>query len=325
MPFSTGHRPDHPEVVKRRVALHNLATYAAMMAAVASLPLASANRVNLLADKGGPGILDQHDTGSCEGHGHAESGTLRLANLGLSKGLISPTALYVGALLMDRTLNPDGTLSTVTDTGTMPASIQAAWQAFGARLATDDPQYPAQSTTLYQTPSNQNSPLILPSPEILHADSPYRYQGSYFVQSNGCQRILDVLTTLAAGRTLTNAIPASGSQFQGYRGGVLGALSGDIDHCNHVVDYAWNGSAPDFAAFLSALTTGNLSTATALAMAQGSAGVPNLVFICQNSWGDTAWGEADSMSRAPGGLYRADLNYLNQCEDPCVIDITAAA
>ena len=121
---------------------------------------------------------------------------------------------------------------------------------------------------------------------------------------------------LASGRTITDAIPASGSQFQSYSGGVLGALSGPIDHCNHILDYEWTGSNQDWLTFVTALSQGNTSVATSLGT--------NLIFHCVNSWGVT-WGEADVVSGEPGGFYRANTNYFNQAQSLLVVDIQAAA
>lgn len=315
-PRKTGHLPDHPAVVARRASMHLHAAFGLMMAATSALPMATSNRRMMPAVKGGPGILDQMDTSACEGHANGSGGTLFLALGGLSKGLISPTSLYLGALIIDRTVNPDGTLSTVFDSGTMPSSIQGAWQTFGARLAAGDPQFPAHSSTLYQTPSNPNSPLILPTIDGgLRADSPYRYKGSYFINAQGPARVLQALATLASGRPISNAIPASGSQFQEYKGGILGALSGPIDHANLIVDYEWMGSSSDWAAFLSALQQGATTTVNSLGK--------YLILICVNSWG-YAWGESDTVSTMAGGMYRANIQYFNQCEDACVLDLQAA-
>ena len=317
MSFKTGHLPDHPEVVKRRKGLHLFASFAGMMALTSSLPMATQNRAKLLPSQGGPGILDQHDTGSCEGHAHASAGTLRLALVGASKGLISPTMLYLGALLFDQTVNPDGTLSTVMDTGTMPSSIDSAWQTFGAILAKDDPQYPAQSSTLYQQPGNPNSALIVPTPDKLYAASPYRFSGTYFITANGPARLLQALSVLAAGRPITDAIPASDQTFQQFSGGsVIGALSGPVDHANLIVDYEWTGSTADWATFLTALQQGNTSQVAALAK--------YLIFHCVNSWSES-WGEGDTVAGVPGGMYRADTSYFDQAEDLSVVDIQAAA
>jgi hypothetical protein len=315
--YRTGHIADHDEVVKRRVALHHFGAFAAMMALASSLPMETTNRALMPPDKGGPGILDQHDTGSCEGHAHGTGGTLVLAGQGTSPGLISPAQLYLGALRFDATLQPDGTLSSVTDTGTMPSSILSAWQTFGAGLAKDDPQYPCSSGTLYKNPGDPNSVLILPPPERLYAASPFRFKGAYFITAGvgSPQRLLQALTTLASKRVITDAIPASGNDFQGYTGGIIGATTGPIDHANVIVDYKWVGSAADWATFTTALVQGNTTQVAAL--------VQNLLFICVNSW-STSWGEGDAVSTMPGGMYRANIHYFDKAEDLCVLDLEAA-
>ena len=316
MTYPRGHLPDHPEVAKRRLGMHLHPLFGALMAASSVLPMATTNRAKMSPSLGGPGILDQHDMGSCEGHANGGGGTLNLANEGKSKGLISPTSLYLGALLIDRGLNPDGTLTTVTDTGTMPSSIVTAWQTFGAMLAASDDQYPAQSSTLYVTPSDPNSALILPPPEKLYVDSPYRYNGSYFITAQGTARLLQALAALASGKTISDAIPASQSDFQGYTGGVLGALQGPTDHANYIADYEWLGGAANWALLLTALQQGNTTQAAALAV--------NLIFHCTNSWSET-WGEADPVAQVNGGMYRANTAYFDQAEDLCVLDISSVA
>ena len=317
MTYKTGHIPDHPEVVKRRAGLHLHSAFGAMMALASALPMSTNNRAKLSVAQGGPGILDQHDTGSCEGHAHASGGTLILALQGKSQGLIDPVALYLGALLFDQTLNPDGTLSTVTDAGTMPSSILQAWQTFGAQLVKQgDPQYPASSTTLYKNPSDPNSALILPTPEKLYASSPYRFKGAYFITAGGTQRTLQALTSLASAKVITDAIPASGSEFQGYTGGVLGALSGPTDHANLIVDYVWTGSTADWTTFVTALIQNNTTQAASLAKF--------LLFICVNSWSER-WGQSDTVAGVSGGTYQGDINYFNQAEDLGVLDLSEAA
>ena len=311
-----GHLPDHDEVVKKRRGLHLYSGFALIIGLASSLPMQTTNRAKMPVALGGPGILNQKDTGSCEGHAHASGGTLLFAIQGKSQGLISPSRLYLGALRCDQTLNPDGTLSTVTDAGTMPASIQAAWQTFGAGLAANDTQYPASSSTMYQDPSDPNSPLILPPPEKLYADSPYRYDGMFFITAQGTARLLQALTTLAAGRPITDAIPASGAEFQNYSGGVLGALSGPIDHANLLVDYEWTGTAADWQSFVTALQQGSTSQAAALAA--------DLILHCVNSW-DITWGEGDAVATMTGGMYRANTAYFDQAQDLGVLDLSLAA
>jgi hypothetical protein len=314
--YSTGHLPDHPEVVKRRKLLRLTRLGAGFLLLAGSLPMATTNRAWMAVSKGGPGILDQDGIGACEGFAHASSATRFLTSQGQSSGLLSPTALYLGALLIDQTVQPDGKLSPVTDTGTMPSSIDSAWQVFGALLAKDDPQYPASTATMYQTPSDPNSLLVLPAVEELYADNSFRYTGAYFLTTQGPARLLEALSTLAAGRDITVAIAASGPQFQNYSDGVLGALSGDIDHANFITDYEWTGSAADWAAFTTALTQNDTATIARLA--------PQLIFHCVNSWSE-GWGEADSIAQVSGGMYRANTAFFDQAQDLSVIDLKVAA
>lgn len=309
--YSRGHRPDHPEVVKRRAGLHLHPARADMDAAAANLPMATTNRSKLQPAQGGPGNLDQHDLGFCESFAHASAGTLRLAIMGVSQGLISPVQLQLGALMLDSTATP----ADAHDNGTMPSSIDSAWLRFGACLAKDDDQYPATRATIYVDPTNDNSPLKLPTIEKLFADSQFRYKGEYFITSLGTYRVLDGLAALATGRPITDAIPASGPEFQGYSGGVLGALSGPIDHANLIVDYTWTGTALQWQAYCTALRNRDVAAADRL---EGF-----LIFHGDNSWG-VGWGESDGVSNSPGGLYRANMSYYAQVEDLSIIDIVPA-
>lgn len=306
MTYRTGHRPDHPSVVDARVGLHLHPQYGAMRAA--ALPMATRNRDKIPISAGGPGILDQHDTSSCEGHAHASGVTLRLAIAGtpLSEP-VSPCGLYLGALLVDREPNPDGTLPPLLDQGTMPSSVLTAAGLWGSCGASVWGQYPASSVTLYQTPSNPNSPLIEPKPEQIYAESSCKLAGAYFVQSTGLQRVLDVLSALASGRPLSDAIPASGQDFQGYHGGILGPTSGDVDHANLIVDYAWTGTQDQFTSWQN-----------------GAPGLDQyLVGYGVNSWG-YGWGESDVVGSS-GGLYRFNRAFFDQLQDPCVLDVSRSA
>jgi intein/homing endonuclease len=253
---------------------------------------------------------------NCEGFAHGSGGTIDLAVQGKSQGLISPSLLYLGALLFDQGFNADGTLTAVTDTGTMPSSILSAWRTFGALLAANDDQYPISQQVLYQDPSNQNSPLILPPPEKLYASSPYRFNGAYFITTQGPARLLQAMAVLAAGHPISNAICASGPEFQGYRGGIMGMLSGPIDHANLIVDYEWIGTVADFATFVTALQQGSTSTIAALSK--------YLILHCINSWSE-GWGEGDAVATVSGGMYRASTVYFDQAADLCTLDISAAA
>src|ERR1700727_1691450 len=100
---STGHNPDHPEVVKKRLGVHLLPDYHAIRAT--PLPLKTANRQNLWR------IWNQHDVRGCEGCAHSSAMTLRLAIAGTPlPEPISNVGFYLGALMCDETPGPDGTL-----------------------------------------------------------------------------------------------------------------------------------------------------------------------------------------------------------------------
>ena len=290
----TGHRPDPTDIVNRRLGLHLHPARAAM---TTPLPLSTINRSLLW------GVWDQHDASGCEGCAHATGVTLRLACAGTPlPEPVSNVGLYLGALTIDRTPNPDGTLPPLTDSGTFPSSILAAAALWGSCGVSKWGQQPMSSGTLYVDPSNEQSPLIEPPPEKLFTESAYRLQGAFFVQTGGLQRVLDILGALAAGFPVSASIAASGASFQNYSGGVLtGAqMTGDIDHATVIVDYAWTGSAEQFAAWQG-----------------GAPGLDQfLVFYGVNSWG-TGWGEA--------GLYRADVTFINQAADACVLSVTRAS
>ena len=306
--YPRGHIPDHPAVVAARAGIHLHPKYAAIRAT--PLPLASTNRPTLLPSAGGPGILNQNDTGSCEGHAHASGVTLRLALAGTPlPEVVSPVGLYLGALLVDRTPNADGTLPPLTDTGTMPSSILTAMGLWGSTGASVWGQYPASSTTMYVTPSDLYSPLIEPTPEKLYAESSFRLGGAYFVQTSGLQKVLDILSMLASGRPVSDAIPASCRAFQCYTGGILTAaqMTGDVDHANLIVDYAWTGTQEQFTAWQG-----------------GATGLDQyLVGYGVNSWG-SSWGESDA-SGLTGGMYRFDRSFFDQLQDPCVLDVSRAS
>lgn len=305
--FARGHIPDHPAVEARRAGLHLHPQIGAMRAG--TLPLMTTNRAFLSAAKGGPGILNQNDTGSCEGHAHASGTTLFFAILLRALvAVVSPVGLYYGALMDDRKQNNNGTLPRLFDTGTMPSAILAGMQRWGGCAADVWGQYPASSGTLYEDPSNPNSPLIEPTPNQLYAERAFRLNGAYFVLTNGHQKLVDLMTALAAGYPVSDAIPASGPEFQGYAGGILGTLSGPIDHANLIVDYTWIGTAEQFASFLAG---------------DDSLALQYLVFHCVNSWGD-GWGEVDSIAGVLGGMYRANTNYVQQASSLCVLDLARA-
>ena len=303
--YPRGHIPDHPAVAARRLGLHLHPGFGAMRAA--PLPLKTANRQRIKV------VLSQTDTSTCEGHAHAAIFTLRLELAGTPlPEVISPVGLVLGAYMADRVPNADGSLPYLLDQGTMPSSVLAAAQSWGTCGASVWGQYPASSQSMYIDPTGANPGIpqgacIEPTPERLYAESAYKLRGAYFVQTTGLQKVLDILGALATGRPLSDAIPASGQDFQGYRGGILGPTTGDIDHANGIIDYEWTGSPEQFTAW--------------------QAGAPSLdqylVGYGLNSWG-TGWGESD-ITGIPGGLYRFNRAFFDQLQDPCVADIVRAA
>jgi len=311
MTFRTGHRHDHPAVIAARVGLHLHRGYGAMRAV--ALPLKTTNRRLLSVANGGPGVRNQRDVGACEGETHSSGATMRLALMGTPlKEVLTAAGLYLGALLIDRVPNADGSLPPLVDVGTMPSSILSAWQTFGACSESAWGQLPMSSATMYVNPANAatDQTLIPPTPEQLHAESPVKFKGAYFVQSTGRQRIIDIMSALAAGFPVSGAIPASGQDFQGYTGGILGPTTGDVDHAQLCLDYEWTGSQAD-------LTTW-------LAGGDDTLADKYLIIHDVNSW-DVTWGEADDMSGEPGGLYRASRAFLDQSfQDACILDVEAA-
>lgn len=304
----TGHIPDHPVTVAKRIGLSMFRGYSAMRAA--TLPLATKNRAQL------KWLLNQQDTSSCEGHAHASGISLRLALAGtpLSE-VVSPVGLYYGALMVDRVPNADGTLPDLFDSGTMPSSILSAMQTWGSTGASVWGQYPASSTTMYQDPSNPQSPLVLPHPEQLFAESSFRLNGAYFVQSTGLQKVIDILTALAAGYPVSDAIPASGDSFQSYEGGVLTAaqMTGPVDHANLIVDYAWTGTQDQMTSWLG-----------------GASGLDQyLVGYGVNSWGGVGcpfggtWGAVDPLNSL-GGQYKFERTFFDMVQDACILDVVKA-
>lgn len=309
--YARGHIPDHPAVVAKRTGLHLHPEYGAMRAG--TVPLTTSNRALLPRDKGGPGIWNQFDVGACEGCGNGSAATIQMALDGtpLSEP-ISPVGNYLQALMTDASPNPDGTLPWLIDTGTMPSSVLAGWLLYGGSPASVWGQLPMGSGTMYSKDATApQGALIQPSPNQLYGSRQCRLNGAYFLTTSGTTLLRDIVRVLAAKKVMTNAIPASGSQFQSYTGGVLGALSGDIDHCSFVLDYEWVGTQAQLDSF----------------MAGDDSNVAMLVLHCCNSWGGIGcpdggdWGEVDSINQL-GGQYRADANYAQQAQDWCVLSLT---
>lgn len=269
-----GHRPDPPEVAARRKGFHLLKAKRGFDAS--SLP----SKVDLspyVTGPGGPGIFDQGSTGSCEGHAHAGAITARFAALGAPIPVVSPIGIYCLARCIGRQANRDGTLPPLTDDGTEPSLAISAVETWGVTSVDAWGSFPADPSTINAEPSLAE----------LEDASDFKLLGAYFLQHAGDQKVLDIMTALAAGYPVVIALPASGETFNDYTGGVMGALSGPIDHANYIVGYEL-------------ATPGNYGS---------------VIVKCVNSWG-VGWGER--------GMYRANRHFVDQLEDCCAIDVAPA-
>lgn len=268
MTYFTGHIPDPPDVVARRKGFHLLKAKRGLGAA--PLPLKTNNGAFLAASAGGPGILNQVDTSSCEGHAHGSGITTRFAILGKPIPLVSPKCVYDVARIVSRSPNPDGSIPPLVDEGTEPNLVLAGLGEWGAASAVSWGNYPVSSSTIN----------LEPTPQALMLAGDFKLLGAYFLDgSAGDAYLIALMTALAAGYPVTGAIAASSSTFQGYSGGVLPALDADVDHATLWLDYEWDGS--------------NLSS---------------LVVDGVNSWGEV-WG-APYAPGVAGGMYQAGRDFL---------------
>jgi hypothetical protein len=247
-----GYKPD-PDVVRQRRPKFPLLK-AARGLGVAPLPPSTNNRQFLSVGKGGPGILDQGSTGSCEGHAHASGFTLGAALGGDPVLLRSPIALYTMARILGASPPAGSELPPLEDNGTEPSLVLQAAQLWGAPSAVDWANYPADPATINQPPNLGE----------LESAADFKLYGAYFLTSQGEQFCRDLMTALAAKFVCTAAIAASSPAFNSYTGGILSALDADVDHATLWVDYEWDG-----------------------------ANLASLVVYGVNSWG-VGWGEDDA-------------------------------
>lgn len=247
-----GYKPD-PEIVRQRRPKFRMLK-AARGLGVSALPASTNNRQFLLPSRGGPGILDQGLTGSCEGHAHASGFTLGAAIRGAPVALRSPIALYTMARILGEAPGQDGELLGLVDEGTEPSLILQAATMWGAPSAEEWGNYPADPATINRPPNLGQ----------LESADVFRLKGAYFLTSQGDRFCLDLMTAIAAGYPCSAAIASSSKAFNDYAGGVLGPLDDAIDHASLWVDMDWDGT--------------NLSS---------------LVVYGVNSWGH-GWGEDDA-------------------------------
>ncbi len=281
MTYFTGHKPDPESVRQRRAGFHLLKSKRTLGAL--PLPPKTNNRQFLLPSLGGPGILDQHDTSSCEGHAHASGITLRFAIARKPIALVSPVGIYDVARMISRIPNADGTLPILSDDGTEPNLVISGLGEWGCCSAASWGNYPASSVNINDEPSVQQ----------LEATSEFELQGAYAMQSSGDQFVRDLMTAMASGFPVSSAIAASSNAFQSYSGGVLGPLDDQVDHASLWVDFEnWDGS--------------DLSKVT---------------FVGCNSW-SPAWGWSD-IDGISGGLYQFNADFARKyCQDAYVLDVS---
>jgi len=275
--FKTGHLPDPAEVRRRRAGFHLLKGRKGL--GVAPLPLKTNNRQFLPTSRGGPGILDQGQTSSCEGHAHASGITLRFAITGSAIPLVSPVCIYTCARYFARQPTPEGRFLPLTDDGTYPSMVLAGMSEWGVTSATTWGDYPADPVTI------NNEPTI----EDLESCAEFELEGAYFLQSSGDAFCQDLMTVLAAGYPCSAAIAASSNAFQGYTGGVLGPLDDAVDHASLWIDYEWDGR-----------------------------NYGSLVVYGVNSWGEFQWGEADTTG-IRGGMYRCNRDFVSKYSQDCAV------
>ena len=255
---ATGLLRDHDEVTKRRV------SFKAMRLGAPALPL------SIDLSPSAPPVDDQNGFGMCVGEAYSAAANTRLAVAGTPVARISRFCVYK----LSRCLDRGGASTPLTDSGTSPGSAISALQNWGVVSA---------ATWGEEDASTLNNEPTLPE---LEEASDFCLAGAYFLNSSGDQRVIDICTALASGFPVCMSLAASGTEFNNYGGGVLGALSGPIDHENYCVGYTLS-VADDWT---------------------------SVVLKCVNSWG-TGWGEA--------GFYRANRAFVDQCEDWAVLDVMA--
>jgi hypothetical protein len=258
---ATGLVRDHIEVEKRRV------SFRAMRLGTPTLPL------SMDLSSFAPPIRDQNGFGMCVGEAYSCASNTRLAAAGTPVDAISPFCVYKLARCVDR-YGQGGLTVPLSDSGTTPGSAITALSNWGVvsevTWGTED------ATTINAEPTLTE----------LEEASDFILNGAYFLTSDSDQRYIDIMTALCSGFPVCMSLAASGDVFNNYTGGVLGSLSGPLDHENYCVGYTLS-SVGDYA---------------------------SIVLKCVNSWG-TSWGEA--------GFYRANRAFVDQCADWAVLDVVS--
>jgi len=276
-PNGYGHVSDPVDHKKTsfRVMRMKLAT---VFAALATLPQ-TIDFKPFVVGNGGPGIINQKATSSCTGHATGGSVTTRMAIVGAPVELVSPIGSYALSRALDRIPNADGSLPPLTDDGAMPNQNMRALVEFGCPPASVWGNYPADPATINDEPTIKE----------LEAASAFEMTGFYAIDSTGDQKILDIMTALAAGFPVCFAVQVD-SDFENYVSGVVGAPNpNDIlgGHYIYAVGYSYDGKDPKSI---------------------------EVTFV--NSW-DTTWGE--------GGFGRGNADFIAGMSDLYVMDVHAKA
>jgi hypothetical protein len=277
------------------------AARAGTMIALAALPLSTSNRTFVSTALGGPGILDQDGTESCCGYAAAFGITTRFAIMRAPIALVSPIGCYIIGCDILRTVGSDGKLPAFTDSGTEPDAVWQGTMTYGVCKASTWGNFPADPATITSEPT----------PAQLQAAKDFVLKGAYFLGGSQAQLLLQLLQVLATGYPVTNLIPSTNPSFDNYTGGVIPAsgMTGTIDHCTTLLDYAWNGDQASFTAFVASLQAGTVDMNA----------IVQLVLYGGNSWGED-WGESD-VPGISGGFYRMQAEALFVMSSLAVCDV----
>lgn len=225
--------------------------------------------------------FNQGGLGTCEGCSISGAAATRMAFLG--QPLAAPPSyigIYKNALCIGLA---DPTTSTLTDTGTTTDAAVAALQTWGL------PSMSGWGDVLQDGTPDMTAFPNRPTQTQLEAAISLTFGGAQFLTDDmgSDQVVIDILNALASGYPVCTALPASGSAFQNYTGGVLtGAqMTGPVDHANYIIACELG-------------TPGNYSTA---------------VFTLINSWtsaeAPTGWGAiAKTCGSATGRHSRSSMN-----------------
>ena len=296
-----GYNAAPPDVVARRVAFRVLSAKAGRVASASALPLLTSNRQFVAAALGGPGILDQDGTDGCVGHVISNCITTRFSLCKTPIALVTPIGCYTVGRDILRVVNPDGTLSKLTDSGLDPDVGMQGVQTYGVCSAMTWGNFPASPATVNAEPT----------PAQLEAAKDFVLQGAYFIYGSNASTLLQIMQALASQYPVSNSVASRNVGFDEYTGGVIPAsvMDGTLDHYTMLIDYQWLSDEASFEAFVTKLQNDEVDMAA----------IANLIIYGVNSWGES-WGESD-VAGISGGLYRVQADALSFMDSFCVWDV----